>query len=100
MLLQPGHKGVYVSRSFALKNNLVPKGVSLPRAISSPFRPSRVELMRQYHMGGAGYTGLKMIGLVSITVAGKTQKHQAMVSEEEHFDVVLGRTWVERMSIK
>jgi len=51
-------------------------------------------------MGGAGYTGLKVIGQVSITVAGKTQKHQAMVSEEEHFDVVLGRTWVERMNIK
>jgi hypothetical protein len=51
-------------------------------------------------MGTAGYTGLKSIGLVAITVAGKTQKHQAMISEEEHFDVVLGRSWVEKMNIK
>jgi hypothetical protein len=51
-------------------------------------------------MGARGYTGLKSIGLVPITVAGKTQKHMTMVSEEEHFDVVLGRAWVEKMNIK
>ncbi|KAI9632140.1 uncharacterized protein MKK02DRAFT_20978 [Dioszegia hungarica] len=79
MLLKPGHRGVYISRPFAIKHNLVPK---------------------QFAMGTAGYTGLKSIGLVAITVAGKTQKHQAMISEEEHFDVVLGRSWVEKMNIK
>lgn len=51
-------------------------------------------------MGGAGYTGLKSIGSVTITVAGKTARHPAMVSEEAHFDVTLGRAWVEKMNVK
>lgn len=51
-------------------------------------------------MGAKGYTGLKSIGLVPITVAGKTHKHNTLICEEEHFDVVLGRTWMEKMNIK
>lgn len=51
-------------------------------------------------MGSGGYTGLKVLGNISITVGSKTSTHLAMISEEEHFDVVLGRTWLEKTGIK
>ncbi|WWC85487.1 uncharacterized protein L201_000351 [Kwoniella dendrophila CBS 6074] len=79
MLLKSGYRHVYVSRDFALKHKIVPKG---------------------FGMGTFGYTGLKIIGNVDITVGTKTQSHQAYLSEENHFDVILGRSWLERMAIK
>jgi hypothetical protein len=51
-------------------------------------------------MGSKGYTGLKILGNISITVGSKTATHLAMISEEEHFDVVLGRVWLEKTGIK
>jgi hypothetical protein len=51
-------------------------------------------------MGSKGYTGLKVLGNISITVGSKTGTHLAMISEEEHFDVVLGRVWLEMTGIK
>jgi hypothetical protein len=51
-------------------------------------------------MGASGYTGLRTLGQVPITVAGRTSSHPAMISEEAHFDVVLGRSWIERMNVK
>ena len=51
-------------------------------------------------MGLAGYTGLKTLGNVQITVAGRTKSHPAFVNEEDHFDVVLGRQWLEKMGVK
>jgi hypothetical protein len=47
-----------------------------------------------------GYTGLKILGNVPITVGSRTAVHNVMLSEEQHFDVVLGRQWVEKMVIK
>ncbi|ORY30797.1 hypothetical protein BCR39DRAFT_528368 [Naematelia encephala] len=79
MLLKSGYRQVYLSRSFATKHGFVP--------------PS-------YSMGAAGYTGLKTIGKVSITVGSHTASHPALINEEEHFDVVLGRAWLEKMNIK
>jgi len=79
MLLKAGYRHVYVSRSFAIKHKLVdPK----------------------YAMGAAGYTGLKTLGPVSITVGSRTATHPAYINEEEHFDVVLGRSWLEKMGVK
>jgi hypothetical protein len=51
-------------------------------------------------MGAGGYTGMKTLGNVTITVGSKTASHPAFITEEEHFDVVLGRQWLERMAIK
>lgn len=51
-------------------------------------------------MGTYGYTGLKALGNVSITVGGKTALHPAMISEEHHFDVTLGRQWLEKVGVK
>ena len=54
----------------------------------------------QYAMGAAGYTGIKILGPISITVGSRTATHQALVNEEQHFDVVLGRKWIEKMAVK
>jgi hypothetical protein len=51
-------------------------------------------------MGSSGYTGLKSLGNVSITVGSKTASHLAMINEEQHFDVVLGRSWLEKTGVK
>ena len=51
-------------------------------------------------MGSAGYTGLKTLGNVPITVGSRTASHPALINEEQHFDVVLGRQWLEKMAVK
>lgn len=51
-------------------------------------------------MGTYGYAGLVNLGQLPITVGSKTQKHTVMISEEANFDVVLGRSWMEKMAIK
>ncbi|KAL7419574.1 hypothetical protein Q5752_005486 [Cryptotrichosporon argae] len=79
MLLKPGHKAIYLSHKFATKHNI----------IDAKHRP-----------GLGGYVGLVSLGTVPITVAGRTMSHPVMMSEEPHFDVVLGRQWVERALVK
>ncbi|WVQ85113.1 hypothetical protein IAT38_007278 [Cryptococcus sp. DSM 104549] len=78
MLLKSGYRHVYVSRDFAIRAKLVPKKFAL----------------------GAGYTGLRSIGQIPITVGSRTALHTAYISEEPHFDVILGRAWIEKMAIK
>ena len=51
-------------------------------------------------MGTYGYAGLVNLGQLPITVGSKTEKHTVMISEEANFDVVLGRSWMEKMGIK
>jgi len=51
-------------------------------------------------MGSSGYAGLKTLGMVPITVGSKTVSHPVYISEENHFDVVLGRSWLEKMGVK
>ena len=99
MLLKPGYRNVYVSRAFAIKYGLVHDKAS---DIASLPTQLKAELLTtaQYAMGAAGYTGIKTLGPVSITVGSRTAEHQAMINEEQHFDVVLGRSWVEKMAVK
>lgn len=54
----------------------------------------------QHGPGMGGYTGLKILGNVPITIGSRTAIHNVMLSEEQHFDVVLGRQWVEKMNVK
>lgn len=51
-------------------------------------------------MGASGYMGAKTLGKVNITVGSKTAAHPAFINEDQHFDVVLGRTWSEKMGVK
>nr|ODN85427.1 hypothetical protein L203_05043 [Cryptococcus depauperatus CBS 7841] len=77
MLLKSGYKHVYISRKFALKHKLIDK-----KSLKS------------------GYSGLLSISSIPITVGSRTTLHPTYLSEEPHFDVVLGRDWVEKMGIK
>lgn len=79
MLLIRGHLNTTVSRKFAVDNGFVDKN---------------------WGMGSAGYMGAKTIGEIAITVGSKTARHPAFINEEQHFDVVLGRKWIERMGVK
>jgi hypothetical protein len=79
MLLKAGYRNIYLSRAFAVRHGL---------------------LSKKHGPGMGGYTGLKILGNVPITVGSRTAVHNVMLSEEQHFDVVLGRQWVEKMVIK
>jgi hypothetical protein len=54
----------------------------------------------QQTLGVGGYSGLQILGNVPITVGSRTGIHTVMLSEEPHFDVILGRAWIEKMNIK
>lgn len=54
----------------------------------------------QSAMGAYGYAGLVNVGKLPITVGSRTEKHTVMISEEVNFDVVLGRSWMEKMGIR
>ncbi|KAI0318928.1 hypothetical protein OF83DRAFT_878109 [Amylostereum chailletii] len=79
MLLKTGYRYVYISRKFAMRHGFIP-------ADAAP--------------GHYGYGGLVNIGKWPITV-GKTKTiHAVYLSEESHFDVVLGRAFMEKRLIK
>ncbi|KAG8894575.1 hypothetical protein FRB99_001133 [Tulasnella sp. 403] len=79
MLLRKGHRHVYLSRAFALQHGFIP-------ADTAP--------------GHYGYTGLVQIGKWPITLGRTTTVHDVYLSEEAHFDVILGRSFMERRGIK
>lgn len=99
MLLKSGHRHVYISRKFALKHGFIP-------ADAAP--------------GHYGYGGLVNLGKwpitltttpgpeVGISTNGNSQRPpkpksvsvSVYLSEEPHFDVVLGRSFFERRQIR
>ncbi|KAF8319338.1 hypothetical protein DL93DRAFT_2124680 [Clavulina sp. PMI_390] len=79
MLLKQGYRHVYISRAFAKRNGFIPDDAT---------------------PGFYGYTGLISIGEWPITLGKTTTRHTVYLSEESHFDVVLGRAFMERRSVK
>jgi hypothetical protein len=95
MLLKSGYRHVYISRKFALRHGFIP-------ADAAP--------------GHYGYGGLVNIGAWPITLTPspparvnatvsqipkpKSTLVQVYLSEEPHFDVVLGRSFFERRQIR
>jgi len=90
MLLKNGYRYVYMSRKFAVKYGFVPKDASL---------------------GYYGYSGLTNIGswpirLYVLNDQGERElspastSHTVYLSEELHFDVVLGRSFMEKRKVK
>jgi len=90
MLLKNGYRHVYMSRKFAVKHGFVPKDTSL---------------------GYYGYGGLVNIGswpvrLYVLNDQGERElspvstSHTVFLSEEHHFDVVLGRSFMEKRQVK
>jgi hypothetical protein len=100
MLLKNGYRHVYISRKFAIKHGFIPKNAT---------------------PGYYGYSGLVNIGVWPITLTPSTQASMhpdappqqqsgsitskpttvsVYLSEEPHFDVVLGRSFLEKRKIK
>jgi hypothetical protein len=78
MLLKKGYRHVYVSRTFAKRHGFIPRD-AVP--------------------GLYGFNGLVHIGKWPITLGRTTTQHDVYLSEETHFDVVLGRAFTERRAI-
>ena len=100
MLLKSGYRHVYISRKFAIQNGFIPRDAA---------------------PGHYGYSGLVKYGFYQhdfaallltvhflsdslgkwpITVGRTRTTHSVYLSEETHFDVVLGRSFVELRQIK
>ncbi|KAI0362429.1 hypothetical protein OH77DRAFT_1416685 [Trametes cingulata] len=79
MLLKSGYRHVYISRKFAIKNGFIPRDAA---------------------PGHYGYSGIVNLGKWPITVGRMRTVHAVYLTEESHFDVVLGRSFVERRQIK
>ncbi|EGO21050.1 hypothetical protein SERLADRAFT_363212 [Serpula lacrymans var. lacrymans S7.9] len=83
MLLKNGYRNVYISRKFAIKHGFIPSDAA---------------------PGNYGYGGLVNLGKWPITLTPASSFPNISVpvylSEEPHFDVVLGRSFFERRQIK
>lgn len=79
MLLKSGYRHVYISRKFAIKNGFIPRDAA---------------------PGHYGYSGIVNLGKWPITVGRTRTVHSVYLTEESHFDVILGRSFVERRQIK
>jgi len=79
MLLKKGYRHVYISRAFAMKHNFIPKDAA---------------------PGLYGYGGLVNIGQWPVTVGKTKTVHSVYLSEETHFECILGRSFMERRQVK
>ncbi|KAI0345357.1 hypothetical protein BDW22DRAFT_1354278 [Trametopsis cervina] len=79
MLLKNGYRHVYISRKFALRHGFIPHDAA---------------------PGHYGYGGLVNLGSWPIKVGKTKTMHTVYLSEEAHFDVVLGRSFWEVRQIK
>ncbi|KZV71840.1 hypothetical protein PENSPDRAFT_605159 [Peniophora sp. CONT] len=79
MLLKAGYRHVYISRKFAMRHGFIPEDAA---------------------PGHYGYGGLVNLGKWPITVGKTKTTHTVYLSEESHFDVVLGRAFHEKRIIK
>jgi hypothetical protein len=79
MLLKNGYRHVYISRAFAKRHNFIPPDAT---------------------PGYYGYSGLISIGQWPLTVGSTTTTHAVYLSEETHFDVILGRSFQEKRNVK
>ncbi|KAH9063492.1 hypothetical protein EDB87DRAFT_1604029 [Lactarius vividus] len=79
MLLKTGYRYVYISRKFAMRHGFIPQDAA---------------------PGHYGYSGLVNIGKWPVTVGKTKTTHAVYLSEESHFDVVLGRSFMEKRQVK
>ncbi|PAV23617.1 hypothetical protein PNOK_0068500 [Pyrrhoderma noxium] len=79
MLLKSGYRHVYISRAFAKRHGFIPKDAQ---------------------PGLYGYGGLVNIGKWPIVVGKTKTTHSVYLTEETHFDCILGRSFMELRGIK
>lgn len=68
--MKPGHRACYMSRSFALAHNFIPRDAA---------------------PGFYGFSGITNLGSWPIRIGEKTVEQQVMLVENSYFPVVLGR---------
>jgi len=111
MLLKNGYRHVYMSRKFAVKHGFVPKDASLGyygygglvKYIKLPRLPERhmLTLFIRYYSIGSWPIRLYIIndqGERELSTVSTT--HAVFLSEEHHFDVVLGRSFMEKRQVR
>jgi hypothetical protein len=109
MLLKSGYRHVYISRKFAMKHGFIPSDaapghygygglvnigtwpITLQPLGSSSLDPADHNNSTAHHLGGRHGAGKQEPKSTPIPV---------YLSEEPHFDVVLGRSFFERRQIK
>ncbi|KIJ25130.1 hypothetical protein M422DRAFT_273951, partial [Sphaerobolus stellatus SS14] len=79
MLLKEGYRHVYMARGFARRHGFVP---------------------RDAEVGRYGFGGLVNIGQWPLTLGRTTTTHTVYLAEEAHFDVILGRSFMEKRGVK
>ena len=110
MLLKNGYRHVYMSRKFAVKHGFVPKDASLgyygygglikyAKPLRLPGRRTLTRFIRYCSIGSwpirlyiINDQGERELSTVSTT-------HAVFLSEEHHFDVVLGRSFMEKRQV-
>lgn len=105
MLLKNGYRHVYISRVFAKKHGFIPDDAmpgfyGYTGLISIGAFTTDSNILRSRGKNGSFTNLLGILGEWPITLGSTTTRHQVYLSEETHFDVVLGRSFTEKRSVK
>jgi hypothetical protein len=100
MLLKTGYRYVYISRKFAMRHGLIPQDAApghygysgLVKWVPLVFLLSTPLIIDLFCLASTGK--------LPITVGKTKTTHSVYLSEESHFDVVLGRSFMEKRQIK
>lgn len=97
MLLKEGYRHVYISRVFAAKNGFIPKD-------ATPGHYGYGGIVQYVHVLPSRQSNTKpaqSIGKFPITLppSKKTTTYTIYLTEETHFDVVLGRSFIEKRGV-
>lgn len=97
MLLRSGYRHVYISRKFAIQNGFIPSDAAPGHYGYGGLVKYASSLL---HRTSTYRYNIDSIGKWPITVGRTKSTHSVFLSEESHFDVVLGRSFVEFRGIK
>lgn len=112
MLLKNGYRHVYMSRKFAVKHGFVPKDASLgyygygglvkyviPLYLSESEYHALTLVIRQYSIGSWPIRLYVLNDQGERELSTVSTSHVVFLSEEHHFDVVLGRSFMEKRQV-
>ena len=111
MLLKNGYRHVYMSRKFAVRHGFVPKDASLGyygygglvKYATLPRLSERHTLtpsIRRYSIGSWPIRLYVLNDQGERELSTVSTSHAVFLSEEHHFDVVLGRSFMEKRQVK
>ena len=106
MLLKNGYRHVYMSRKFAVKNGFVPKDASLGyygygglvKYVPASLKDT-ITLIQRNSIGSWPIRLYILNDQGERELSSVSTSHTVYLSEENHFDVVLGRSFVEKRQV-